>query len=47
MLGSPRLSALNENKKHLVKTIDKCQKDLCYYQTQTGIDLMAKAKYLL
>ncbi|MBA0770343.1 hypothetical protein Gotri_018994, partial [Gossypium trilobum] len=43
----PRLSALNEDKEHLATTIDKCQKDLSYYQIQTEIDLMAKARYLL
>ncbi|MBA0644040.1 hypothetical protein Goklo_028258, partial [Gossypium klotzschianum] len=43
----PRLSALNEDKKHLATTIDRCQKDLSYYQIQTGIDLIAKAKYFL
>ncbi|MFQ6637132.1 hypothetical protein Gotur_012598, partial [Gossypium turneri] len=47
MLDSPRLSALNEDKEHLAKTIDKCQKDPSYYQIQIGIDLMAKARYLL
>ncbi|MFQ6630958.1 hypothetical protein Gotur_008414 [Gossypium turneri] len=47
MIDSPRLSALNEDKEHLATTIDKCQKDLSYYQIQTGIDLMAKARYLL
>ncbi|MBA0640278.1 hypothetical protein Goklo_023232, partial [Gossypium klotzschianum] len=43
----PRLSALNEDKEHLATTIHKCQKDVSYYQIQTGIDLMAKARYLL
>ncbi|MFQ6620355.1 hypothetical protein Gotur_000423 [Gossypium turneri] len=47
MIGSPRLSALNEDQEHLTKIIDKCQKDLSYYQIQTGIDLMAKARYFL
>ncbi|MBA0779975.1 hypothetical protein Gotri_004135, partial [Gossypium trilobum] len=47
MLRSPRLSVLNENKEHLATTIDRCQNDLSYYQTQVGIDLIAKAKYLL
>ncbi|MFQ6622251.1 hypothetical protein Gotur_003127 [Gossypium turneri] len=47
MIGSPRLSALNEDKEHLTTTIDKCQKDLSYYQIQIGIDLMAKARCLL
>ncbi|MFQ6652330.1 hypothetical protein Gotur_024256 [Gossypium turneri] len=32
MIGSPRLLALNEDQEHLTKTIDKCQKDLSYYQ---------------
>ncbi|MBA0755259.1 hypothetical protein Gogos_019932 [Gossypium gossypioides] len=31
----------------LDKKIDKCYKGLSYYQTQTGIDLMTKAQYLL
>ncbi|MFQ6636566.1 hypothetical protein Gotur_013086 [Gossypium turneri] len=44
MLGSPRLSALNEEKECLTKTIDKCQNNSSYYQIQAGIDLMAKAK---
>ncbi|MBA0785274.1 hypothetical protein Gotri_028096, partial [Gossypium trilobum] len=43
----PRLSALNEDKEHLASTIDKCQNNLSHYQIQAGIDLMAKAKYLL
>ncbi|MFQ6651229.1 hypothetical protein Gotur_023175 [Gossypium turneri] len=47
MIDSPRLSALNEEKEHLAKTMDKCQKNLSYYQIQIGIDLMAKARYLL
>ncbi|MBA0618552.1 hypothetical protein Godav_027874 [Gossypium davidsonii] len=47
MLGSPRLFALNEDKEHLASTIDKCQNNLSHYQTQAGIDLMAKAKYFL
>ncbi|MBA0860233.1 hypothetical protein Goshw_015500, partial [Gossypium schwendimanii] len=47
MIGSPKLSAVNEDKEHLIKNIDKCYKNFNYYQTQTGIDLMTKAKYLL
>ncbi|MBA0643863.1 hypothetical protein Goklo_028118, partial [Gossypium klotzschianum] len=47
MLGSSRLSTLNKDKECLAKTIDKCQNNSSYYQTQAGIDLMAKAKYLL
>ncbi|MFQ6624065.1 hypothetical protein Gotur_003258 [Gossypium turneri] len=47
MLGCPRLSALNEDKECLAKIIDKCQNNSSYYQIQAGIDLMAKAKYLL
>ncbi|MBA0701460.1 hypothetical protein Goari_022914, partial [Gossypium aridum] len=43
----PRLLALNEDKEHLATTIDRCQKDSSYYQIQTRIDLMPKAKYLL
>ncbi|MFQ6622455.1 hypothetical protein Gotur_001560 [Gossypium turneri] len=47
MLGSPRLSAVNEDNEYLVKTIDKCRDNSSYYQIQAGVDLMAKAKYLL
>ncbi|MFQ6626500.1 hypothetical protein Gotur_006235, partial [Gossypium turneri] len=43
----PRLSALNEDKENLASAIDKCQNNLSHYQIQAGIDLMAKAKYLL
>ncbi|MBA0864005.1 hypothetical protein Goshw_028542 [Gossypium schwendimanii] len=47
MIGSPKLSAVKEDKEHLTKNIDKCYKDPSYNQTQTGIDLMTKAQYLL
>ncbi|MBA0848525.1 hypothetical protein Goshw_003489, partial [Gossypium schwendimanii] len=47
MIGSPKLSAVKEDKEHLTKNIDKCYKNLSYYQTQTRIDLMTKAQYLL
>ncbi|MBA0577354.1 hypothetical protein Golob_024242 [Gossypium lobatum] len=47
MLGSPRLSALNEDKEHLAKTIDRCYNNPSSYQNQVGINLIAKAKYLL
>ncbi|MBA0814252.1 hypothetical protein Gohar_020092 [Gossypium harknessii] len=47
MLENPRLSALNEDKECLTKTIDKCQNNSSYYQIQSEIDLMAKAKDLL
>ncbi|MBA0878246.1 hypothetical protein Goshw_025856, partial [Gossypium schwendimanii] len=47
MIGSSRLSAIKENKEHLKKNIDKCYTNPRYYQTQTGIDLMSKAQYLL
>ncbi|MBA0670467.1 hypothetical protein Goklo_023980, partial [Gossypium klotzschianum] len=47
MLGSPRLSALNEDKERLAKTIDRCYNNPSYYQNQVWIDLVAKAKYLL
>ncbi|MFQ6668937.1 hypothetical protein Gotur_034382 [Gossypium turneri] len=47
MLGSPRLSAVNEDKECLTKTIDRCKNNSSYYQIQAGIDLMAKAKFLL
>ncbi|MFQ6665103.1 hypothetical protein Gotur_031965, partial [Gossypium turneri] len=46
-IGSPRLSAVKEDKEHLKKKIDKCYNDPRYYQTQTGIDLMTKVQYLL
>ncbi|MBA0862187.1 hypothetical protein Goshw_005660 [Gossypium schwendimanii] len=47
MIGSPKLSAVKEDKEHLTKNIDKCYKNPSYYQTQTGIDLMTKSQYLL
>ncbi|MFQ6659094.1 hypothetical protein Gotur_028112 [Gossypium turneri] len=47
MIGSPRLSAVKEDKEHLTTTIDKCYNDPSYYQTQAGIDLITKAQYLL
>nr|KJB78368.1 hypothetical protein B456_012G157400 [Gossypium raimondii] len=47
MLGNPRLSALSEDEECLTKIIDKYQNNSSYYQIQAGIDLMAKAKYLL
>ncbi|MFQ6622806.1 hypothetical protein Gotur_002287 [Gossypium turneri] len=47
MIGNPKLSAVKEDKEHLTKNIDKCYKNLSYYQTQTRIDLMTKAQYLL
>ncbi|MBA0753016.1 hypothetical protein Gogos_021847, partial [Gossypium gossypioides] len=43
----PRLSALNEDKERLAKIIDRCYNNPSYYQNQVGIDLIAKAKYLL
>ncbi|MBA0846611.1 hypothetical protein Goshw_004570, partial [Gossypium schwendimanii] len=46
MIGSPRLSAVKEDREHLKKNIDKCYNNPRYYQTQTGIDL-TKAQYLL
>ncbi|MBA0675403.1 hypothetical protein Goari_016949 [Gossypium aridum] len=46
MIGSPRLSAVKEDKEHLKKNIDKCYNNPRYYQTQTRIDL-TKAQYLL
>ncbi|MBA0749949.1 hypothetical protein Gogos_003821 [Gossypium gossypioides] len=47
MIGNLKLSTVKEDKQHLTKNIDKCYKNLSYYQTQTGIDLMTKAQYLL
>ncbi|MBA0743323.1 hypothetical protein Gogos_006017 [Gossypium gossypioides] len=47
MIGSPKLSIVKEDKEHLAKNIDKYYKDFSYYQTQTWIDLMTKAQYLL
>ncbi|MBA0754488.1 hypothetical protein Gogos_021545 [Gossypium gossypioides] len=47
MIGSPRLSAVKEDREHLKKNIDKCYNNPRYYQTQTEIDLMKKAQYLL
>ncbi|MBA0790489.1 hypothetical protein Gohar_015134 [Gossypium harknessii] len=47
MLRNPRLSTLNEDKECLTKIIDKCQNNSSYYHIQVGIDLIAKAKYLL
>ncbi|MBA0756051.1 hypothetical protein Gogos_020648 [Gossypium gossypioides] len=47
MIGSPRLSAVKEDREHFKKNIDKCYNDLTNYQTQTVIDLMSKAQYLL
>ncbi|MBA0687110.1 hypothetical protein Goari_014672 [Gossypium aridum] len=47
MIGSSRLLAVKENREHLKKNIDKCYTDPRYYQTQTRIDLMSKAQYLL
>ncbi|MBA0673172.1 hypothetical protein Goklo_029031 [Gossypium klotzschianum] len=46
MIGSPRLSTVKEDKKRLATTIDRCHNDSDYHQTQVGIDLIAKAKYL-
>ncbi|MFQ6636373.1 hypothetical protein Gotur_013253 [Gossypium turneri] len=43
MIGSPKLSAVKEDKEHLTKNIDKCYKNPSYYPTQTGIDLMIEA----
>ncbi|MBA0880793.1 hypothetical protein Goshw_015379, partial [Gossypium schwendimanii] len=47
MIGSPRLSTVKEDKEHLKKKINRCYKDPIYFQTQTRIDLMTKAQYLL
>ncbi|MBA0808113.1 hypothetical protein Gohar_023874, partial [Gossypium harknessii] len=47
MIGSPRLSAVKKVKEHLIKNIDRCYNDSSYYQTQNGIDLIAKAQDLL
>ncbi|MFQ6635018.1 hypothetical protein Gotur_010613 [Gossypium turneri] len=47
MIGSPKLLAVKEDKKHLTKNIEKCYNNPSYYQTQTGIDLMTRAQKLL
>ncbi|MFQ6643079.1 hypothetical protein Gotur_017123 [Gossypium turneri] len=47
MIGSPKVSAAKEDKRHLTKNIDKCYNNPNYYHIQTGIDLMTKAQYLL
>ncbi|MBA0788633.1 hypothetical protein Gotri_026338 [Gossypium trilobum] len=47
MIRSPRLSTVKEDKKSLATTIDRCHNDSSYYQTQVGIDLITKVKYLL
>ncbi|MBA0746340.1 hypothetical protein Gogos_008868 [Gossypium gossypioides] len=47
MIGTPQLSAVNENKEYLRKTIDECYKNFDHYQVQTGIDLLSQARYLL
>ncbi|MFQ6622243.1 hypothetical protein Gotur_001990 [Gossypium turneri] len=47
MIGTPQLSAVNEDKEHLSKTIDKCYNKFDHYQVQTGIDLLSQAHYLL
>ncbi|MBA0755793.1 hypothetical protein Gogos_020931 [Gossypium gossypioides] len=47
MIGSPKLSRAKEDKEHLTKNTNKCYNNPSYYQTQTGIDLMTKAQYLL
>ncbi|MFQ6622788.1 hypothetical protein Gotur_002760, partial [Gossypium turneri] len=36
-----------EEKRHLIKNIDKCYNNSSYYQIQARIDLMTKAQYLL
>ncbi|KAK5840046.1 hypothetical protein PVK06_008914 [Gossypium arboreum] len=46
-MGSPKLSAVIEDKKHLTKYIDKCYNNFNYYQTQVGIDLMSTAQHVL
>ncbi|MFQ6668484.1 hypothetical protein Gotur_034113 [Gossypium turneri] len=47
MIGTPQLSAVNEDKEHLSKTIDECYNKFDHYQVQTGIDLLSQAHYLL
>ncbi|MFQ6622805.1 hypothetical protein Gotur_002290 [Gossypium turneri] len=47
MIGSPKLSEVKEDKERLTKNINKCYRNLSYYQTQIGIDLMTNAQYLL
>ncbi|MBA0865955.1 hypothetical protein Goshw_016662 [Gossypium schwendimanii] len=47
MIRTPQLSALNENKEHLEKTINKCYNNFDQYQIQPGINLLSQARYLL
>ncbi|MBA0645651.1 hypothetical protein Goklo_013718, partial [Gossypium klotzschianum] len=47
MIRSPRLSAVNEVKEHLKKTIDRRYNESSYYQTQAWIDIIATALDLL
>ncbi|MBA0634720.1 hypothetical protein Godav_025051 [Gossypium davidsonii] len=47
MIGTPQLSAVNEDKEHLSKTIDECYNNFDDYQVQTGLDLLSQAHYLL
>ncbi|MFQ6669087.1 hypothetical protein Gotur_034472 [Gossypium turneri] len=47
MVGTPQLSAVNEVKKHLSKTIDECYNKFENYQVQTGLELISQAYYLL
>ncbi|MBA0741967.1 hypothetical protein Gogos_015084 [Gossypium gossypioides] len=47
MIGTPQLSAVNENKEHLAKTIDECYNNFENDQIQIGIDLLSQARYPL
>ncbi|MFQ6648511.1 hypothetical protein Gotur_021467 [Gossypium turneri] len=47
MVGTPQLSAVDVDKEHLSKTIDKCYNKFENYQVQTGLELLSQAYYLL
>ncbi|MFQ6671162.1 hypothetical protein Gotur_035777 [Gossypium turneri] len=47
MVGTPQLSAVDEDKEHLSKTIDECYNKFENYQVQTGLKLLSQAYYLL
>ncbi|MBA0879733.1 hypothetical protein Goshw_008740 [Gossypium schwendimanii] len=47
MIGTLKLSNVNENKEHLAKTINESYNNFDHYQIQLGIDLLSQACYLL
>ncbi|MFQ6631953.1 hypothetical protein Gotur_008655 [Gossypium turneri] len=47
IIGTPQLSAVDEDKEHLSKTIDECYNKFENYQVQTGLELLSQAYYLL